>query len=66
MHTAELSSLAPLRRPPGHLLSARTGPSLQVGLGAGVAALLTVEPVAAHAVLRNQIAPVEEVFAEGV
>ena len=33
--------------------------------GAGIATLLAVEPVATHAVLRYQVAPVEEVFAEG-
>lgn len=52
--------------PQGHLLTSRTGPSSQVGLGACAATLLAVEPVAAHAVLRDQIAPVEEIFAEGV
>lgn len=55
-----------LSLPRGHLLAARTGVSSQVGFGAGVATLFAVEPVTAHAVLRSQIAPVEEVFAEGV
>ena len=36
----------------GHLLAAGTSPSSQVGSGAGVAALLAVEPVTAHAVVR--------------
>lgn len=57
---------AGLSLPWGHLLVTRSGPSSQVGLGAGVATLLAVEPVAAHAVMRYQVAPVEEVFAEGV
>lgn len=55
----------PLSLPWGHLLVSRTGPSSQVGFGAGIATLLAVEPVATHAVLRYQVAPVEEVFAEG-
>lgn len=38
----------------------------QVGLGASLAALLAVEFVAAHPVLRHQVAPVEVVLAEGV
>lgn len=63
-HCAALS--ASLSLPWGHLLVTRTGPSSQVGLGAGVAALLAVEPVTAHAMLRYQVAPVEEVSAEGV
>lgn len=54
-----------LSLPQGHLLVPRTGPSSQVGFGAGVATLLAVEPVAAHSMLRYQVAPVEEVFAEG-
>lgn len=49
----------------GHLLVTTTGPSSQVGFGAGVATLLAVEPVAAHPMLRYQVAPLEEVFAEG-
>lgn len=53
---------AGLSLPWGHLLVTTS----QVGLGAGVATLLAVEPVAAHAMLRYQVAPVEEVFAEGV
>lgn len=50
----------------GHLLAAGTSPSSQVRSGAGVAALLAVEPVTAHAMVRYQVAPVEEVLAEGV
>lgn len=52
MHTAQLSGLASLCCSRGHLLAAGTGPSSQVRSGAGVAALLAVEPVTAHAVMR--------------
>lgn len=62
-HCAALS--ASLSLPRGHLVT-RTGLGSQVGLGTGVAALLAVEPVAAHAMLWHQVAPVEEVSAEGV
>lgn len=63
MHTAQPSGLVSLCCPWGHLLAARTGPSSQVRLGAGAAALFAVEPVAAHTMLRYQVTPVEEVFA---